>query len=172
MPWAVEIAGNAEVTGSFTLEDILAIAAQEERVYRMSCVEGWSMVIPWIGIPLARVLAPWQILVANLQRDHENALHHRRLRCMATADPTCRDIDQSDDAQARAELTVPAWTRLRHRPARLLHFLWQLKYGEKIAVIEPVIYLGIYLALIAMRVPGWIKLVRQRRAPVSAGFSL
>ena len=57
LPWSVEITGNAEVTGSFTLEDILAIAAQEERVYRMRCVEGWSMVIPWIGIPLAKVLA-------------------------------------------------------------------------------------------------------------------
>ena len=57
LPWSVEIAGNAEVTGTFTLEDILAIAAQEERVYRMRCVEGWSMVIPWIGIPLAKVLA-------------------------------------------------------------------------------------------------------------------
>ena len=56
-PWSVEVAGNAELTGTFTLEDILAIAAQEERVYRMRCVEGWSMVIPWIGIPLARVLA-------------------------------------------------------------------------------------------------------------------
>ncbi|MEO6076115.1 MAG: protein-methionine-sulfoxide reductase catalytic subunit MsrP [Dokdonella sp.] len=57
LPWSVEIAGNAEVTGSFTLEDVLAIAPQEERVYRLRCVEGWSMVIPWIGIPLAKVLA-------------------------------------------------------------------------------------------------------------------
>lgn len=57
LPWSVQIAGNAEVTGSFTLEDIIAIAAQEERVYRLRCVEGWSMVIPWIGIPLAKVLA-------------------------------------------------------------------------------------------------------------------
>lgn len=57
LPWSVEIAGNAERTGTFTLEDIVAIAAQEERVYRMRCVEGWSMVIPWIGISLAKVLA-------------------------------------------------------------------------------------------------------------------
>ncbi len=60
LPWSVEIAGNAEVTGTFTLEDILAIAPQEERVYRLRCVEGWSMVIPWIGIPLAKVLAQFK----------------------------------------------------------------------------------------------------------------
>ena len=46
----------------------------------------------------------------------------------------------------------------------VLHFLWQVKFGEKIAVIEPVFYLGIYLLLIAIRVPGWIKRARPPRA--------
>jgi sulfoxide reductase catalytic subunit YedY len=55
-PWSVEIAGHAEVTGKFMLEDLLKPHAIEERVYRMRCVEGWSMVIPWDGIPLAAVL--------------------------------------------------------------------------------------------------------------------
>ncbi len=50
----------------------------------------------------------------------------------------------------------------------VLHFLWQVKFGEKIAVIEPVIYLGIYLLLIAVRVPGWIKRAKQRSRPVAA----
>lgn len=45
----------------------------------------------------------------------------------------------------------------------VLHFLWQVKFGEKIAVIEPVFYLGIYLLLIAMRVPGWVRRARARR---------
>ncbi len=56
-PWRVEIAGEAEVTGSFALEDLLAGHAAQERIYRMRCVEGWSMVIPWLGIPLGEVLA-------------------------------------------------------------------------------------------------------------------
>jgi len=56
LPWSVEIAGQAEVTGRFTLEDILKPHPLEERVYRHRCVEGWSMVIPWDGIPLADVL--------------------------------------------------------------------------------------------------------------------
>ena len=45
----------------------------------------------------------------------------------------------------------------------VLHFLWQVKFGEKIAVIEPVIYLGIYLLLIAMRAPAWVQGARANR---------
>ena len=55
-PWNVEIGGHAEVTGRFTLEDLLKPHALEERIYRMRCVEGWSMVIPWVGIGLGDVL--------------------------------------------------------------------------------------------------------------------
>jgi len=50
--WSVTIAGEAEVTGKFTLEDILKPHALEERIYRLRCVEAWSMVIPWVGFPL------------------------------------------------------------------------------------------------------------------------
>src|SRR4029079_18643957 len=55
-PCSVEIAGHAEVTGRFTLEDLLKPHPLEERIYRMRCVEGWSMVIPWVGIGLGDVL--------------------------------------------------------------------------------------------------------------------
>ena len=55
-PWNVEIAGHAEMTGRFTLEDILKPHVPEERIYRMRCVEAWSMVIPWDGIPLGDLL--------------------------------------------------------------------------------------------------------------------
>jgi sulfoxide reductase catalytic subunit YedY len=55
-PWNVAISGDAEITGSFTLEDILKPHALEERVYRLRCVEGWSMVIPWAGFPLGDLL--------------------------------------------------------------------------------------------------------------------
>ncbi len=56
VPWTVEVTGEAENKGRFALEDILAPHALEERIYRLRCVEAWSMVIPWIGIPLASVL--------------------------------------------------------------------------------------------------------------------
>jgi len=55
-PWSVTVAGEAEVRGTFTLEDILRPHPLEERVYRLRCVEAWSMVIPWIGFPLGDLL--------------------------------------------------------------------------------------------------------------------
>ena len=51
-PWSVTVAGEAEVTGTFTLEDILKPHPLEERIYRLRCVEAWSMVIPWVGFAL------------------------------------------------------------------------------------------------------------------------
>jgi len=55
-PWSVTVDGEAEVKGKFTLEDILKPHALEERVYRFRCVEAWSMVVPWLGFPLADLL--------------------------------------------------------------------------------------------------------------------
>ena len=55
-PWTVTVDGEAEVKGKFALEDILKPHALEERVYRLRCVEAWSMVIPWVGVPLGAVL--------------------------------------------------------------------------------------------------------------------
>ena len=55
-PWSVEVAGHAESTGRFTLEDILKPHTAQERIYRLRCVEGWSMVIPWMGFPLSELL--------------------------------------------------------------------------------------------------------------------
>ena len=55
-PWNVTVGGEAEVTGSFTIEDILKPHPLEERIYRLRCVEAWSMVVPWIGFPLGDLL--------------------------------------------------------------------------------------------------------------------
>jgi sulfoxide reductase catalytic subunit YedY len=55
-PWNVAIGGEAEMTGSFSLEDILKPHPLEERVYRLRCVEAWSMVVPWVGFPLGDLL--------------------------------------------------------------------------------------------------------------------
>jgi sulfoxide reductase catalytic subunit YedY len=55
-PWNVAVTGEAEITGTFTLEDILKPHPLEERVYRLRCVEAWSMVVPWIGFPLGDLL--------------------------------------------------------------------------------------------------------------------
>jgi len=55
-PWSVEIEGLVNRPGRYSLEDLLALAPQEERIYRMRCVEGWSMVIPWVGYSLSRLI--------------------------------------------------------------------------------------------------------------------
>ena len=55
-PWSVQVTGEAARTGTYTLEDILKPHALEERIYRLRCVEAWSMVIPWVGFPLAELV--------------------------------------------------------------------------------------------------------------------
>lgn len=54
--WKIEISGHAEKTGTFHLEDILKQNPLEERIYRLRCVEAWSMVVPWVGFSLANML--------------------------------------------------------------------------------------------------------------------
>ena len=55
-PWSVAVEGFCGKPGVYTLEDILEPHPLEERIYRMRCVEGWSMVIPWVGFPLGDLL--------------------------------------------------------------------------------------------------------------------
>jgi methionine sulfoxide reductase catalytic subunit len=59
-PWSIEVSGHAENTGTFEFEDFVKPFSLEERIYRMRCVEAWSMVIPWVGIPLADVIKRFQ----------------------------------------------------------------------------------------------------------------
>ncbi len=54
-PWTVEVGGLVQKPKTFGIEDLLKFE-QEERIYRFRCVEGWSMVIPWIGFPLKKIL--------------------------------------------------------------------------------------------------------------------
>lgn len=54
-PWQVEVSGLVNKPRMFDIEDLLKFT-QEERIYRMRCVEGWSMVVPWTGFPLASLL--------------------------------------------------------------------------------------------------------------------
>ena len=55
-PWTVEIAGLAENTGTFDVEDWLTRFELEERIYRFRCVEAWAMTVPWSGFPLAKLI--------------------------------------------------------------------------------------------------------------------
>ena len=55
-PWSVVVDGECENHGKYNLEDLLKPVSIEERIYRFRCVEGWSMVIPWMGFPLADLI--------------------------------------------------------------------------------------------------------------------
>lgn len=55
-PWKVRVEGLAERTGDFDLEELRSTLGEEERIYSMRCVEGWSMRIPWRGFPLKALL--------------------------------------------------------------------------------------------------------------------
>jgi sulfoxide reductase catalytic subunit YedY len=59
-PWTVTVGGHCGKPGAYPLEDILSGQPLEERIYRLRCVEAWSMVIPWVGFPLAGVLQRFQ----------------------------------------------------------------------------------------------------------------
>ncbi len=56
-PWTVDVTGLVQKPKTFDLDDLLKLAPQEDRVYRFRCVEAWSMVIPWLGFPLSKLLA-------------------------------------------------------------------------------------------------------------------
>jgi methionine sulfoxide reductase catalytic subunit len=55
-PWTVSIEGEVKRPRTFDIDTLLKLAALEERTYRLRCVEGWSMVIPWVGFPLAALI--------------------------------------------------------------------------------------------------------------------
>ncbi len=55
-PWSVDVEGLVKKPGKFALEDLLRLSPMEERIYRLRCVEGWSMVIPWVGYSLAELI--------------------------------------------------------------------------------------------------------------------
>ena len=59
-PWSIAVEGECDKPGVFDLEDFINPATLEERIYRLRCVEGWSMVIPWVGFSLADMLKKFE----------------------------------------------------------------------------------------------------------------
>lgn len=55
-PWTVRIEGEVKKSREYDIDQLIKISPLEERVYRMRCVEGWSMVIPWVGFPLQALI--------------------------------------------------------------------------------------------------------------------
>ncbi|MDZ4762560.1 MAG: protein-methionine-sulfoxide reductase catalytic subunit MsrP [Alphaproteobacteria bacterium] len=56
-PWSISVEGETDKPGAYGVKDLVDYAKLEERVYRHRCVEAWSMVVPWVGVPMADVIA-------------------------------------------------------------------------------------------------------------------
>jgi sulfoxide reductase catalytic subunit YedY len=56
-PWTIRVEGECEAPGAIGIDDVLTQFPQEERIYRLRCVETWAAVVPWVGVPLSAVLA-------------------------------------------------------------------------------------------------------------------
>lgn len=63
-PWVVSVEGAIKKDKKISIEDLIKLSPTEERIYRMRCVEGWSMVIPWLGLPLKKIIE-WAEPTAN-----------------------------------------------------------------------------------------------------------
>lgn len=61
-PWLVSVEGLVKKPKIFDIDQLLKLAPMEERIYRLRCVEGWSMVIPWIGYPLSQLIKASDVL--------------------------------------------------------------------------------------------------------------
>ena len=55
-PWTVAVEGEVKKPGNYDIDALMKLGAMEERIYRLRCVEGWSMVIPWVGYSLAELI--------------------------------------------------------------------------------------------------------------------
>src|SRR5579864_7582708 len=72
-PWTVKIGGLVSKPLTLDIDDIMKLAPLEERIYRHRCVEGWSMVIPWVGFPLSALIK------RQIRCPARSLLHSRRL---------------------------------------------------------------------------------------------
>ena len=55
-PWTISVEGKVKKTKTYDIDELIKVAPLEERIYRMRCVEAWSMVIPWVGFPLSSLI--------------------------------------------------------------------------------------------------------------------
>src|SRR5947209_7226595 len=78
-PWTVSVEGLVNKPKTFDIDELLKLAPQEERIYRHRCVEGWSMVIPWVGFPLNALLKQVEPLASARYVAFQTLLDPRRM---------------------------------------------------------------------------------------------
>lgn len=79
-PWTVEVSGLVNQPKTYGIEDLLAKFTQEERIYRLRCVEGWSMVIPWTGFCLSNLLKEVEPTSDAKYVRFESVLRHKEMK--------------------------------------------------------------------------------------------
>lgn len=84
-PWTVEVGGLVGKPKVFDLDDLMKLAPPEERIYRHRCVEGWSMVIPWVGFPIAALLKQVEPLSSAKYIAFQTLLDPKRLPNQSTS---------------------------------------------------------------------------------------
>jgi sulfoxide reductase catalytic subunit YedY len=83
-PWSVQIDGLVERPGSYDLADVLRDQVLEERIYRLRCVEAWSMVVPWVGFELGALLARVGVLPGAKYVAFETLFRPEEMRAQRT----------------------------------------------------------------------------------------
>jgi sulfoxide reductase catalytic subunit YedY len=106
-PWSVVVDGLVANPRTYTLQDLRAIP-QEERIYRMRCVEAWSMVIPWIGFPLSTILDEVQPTAAARYVQFESLADSEQMPGVRKGDPQWPYIEGLRLDEARHPLTILA----------------------------------------------------------------
>ncbi len=113
-PWVVKVDGLVEHPRTYTLDDLRRLP-QEERIYRMRCVEAWSMVIPWIGFPLSTILDQVQPAPEAQFVRFESLADTRQMPNVLPGDPSWPYVEGLRLDEARHPLTILA-TGLYKRP--------------------------------------------------------
>lgn len=106
-PWSVVVDGLVANPRTFTLQDLRAIP-QEERIYRMRCVEAWSMVIPWIGFPLSTILDEVQPTAEARYVQFESLADPEQMPGVRAGDPQWPYVEGLRLDEAQHPLTILA----------------------------------------------------------------
>ena len=134
-PWTVRVEGLVRNPRTFAIEDILSLAPLEGRIYRMRCVEGWSMVIPWLGFPLNTLLQQVEALGSAKYVEFETHLDPRTMPGVRSSVLDWPYMDGLRLDEARHPLTILAvglyGEELLNQNGAPLRLVVPWKYGFK-----------------------------------------
>jgi len=126
-PWTVKVDGLVNKPADYAIDDLINLNQLEERVYRLRCVEAWSMVIPWVGFPLAEVITSVDTQNRPFRRGYPPTPGRQRRPIRGNCPPTPDRSSRSQRGRrarvrarrtARRSSTRSAWAETRWRSGR------------------------------------------------------